>query len=123
VRVGHGRGYYGGGQLAQRHSSSGGGWLTTAIVVAGLGAAAWFLWPRKKLAPGIAPGNESPAPSPPAPPSHDELLEQVARSRGFSSAKTFEDSVVATARELQASGARVDLGPHLQHLAPRLESP
>lgn len=55
----------------------------------------------------------------------DELepadLDQLARLRGFSSTQMFEDSVVGTARALEASGAKVSLGPHLAHLKTRLE--
>ena len=48
-------------------------------------------------------------------------LEDDARARGFISVKNYEDSVIATARQLQATGAKVMLAPQLQHLAPQLE--
>jgi hypothetical protein len=115
--TGYGRGYYGDSQLAPRRSRSGSGWFTIAVVV-GLGAVIWFMLP------GIGPKSkqeEEPTPAPAAPLSHDEELDQLARSSGFSSTKTYEDSVVANARVLKANGGRVELGPHLQHLEPRLE--
>ena len=109
MSAGYGRGYYGDEQLAPRR---GGGWLT-AVIVVGAGAAIWFLWPRKaELKPESVTTTTPPMP--------DGEIGQIARSQGFSSMKTFEDSVVATARELQASGAKIDLGPHLAHLTPRL---
>jgi len=132
---GYGRGYYGNDQIAtaiapRRRSGGGGrGWLTATIVV-GLGAAIWFLWPRRddlppKLESAMTP---TPPPSPPSPERSDlppstyaEEIDRLARARGFSSTQMFEDSVIATARELQASGAKIDLGPHLAHLASRLE--
>lgn len=49
-------------------------------------------------------------------------LEDDAMKRGFLSVKDYEDSVVASAKQLQASGAKVMLAPHLQHLAPQLEA-
>lgn len=49
-------------------------------------------------------------------------LESDAKSRGFSSVQAFEDAVVTSAKQLQATGAQVVLAPHLQHLAPRLSS-
>jgi len=45
---------------------------------------------------------------------------QFAQSRGYPSAKEYEDAVVASARQLKDSGAQVMLAPHLAHLAPRL---
>jgi hypothetical protein len=35
--------------------------------------------------------------------------------------KDYEDSVIKSAKQLQAAGAKVVLAPHLEHLAPRLE--
>jgi hypothetical protein len=49
-------------------------------------------------------------------------LEDDARARGFVMVKDYEDSVVASAKQLQAAGAQVVLAPHLQHLASRLET-
>jgi len=49
-------------------------------------------------------------------------VEDDARARGFVSVSDYEDSVIATAKQLQATGAQVVLAPHLQHLAPRLAS-
>ena len=49
-------------------------------------------------------------------------LEDDARARGFISVKDYEDSVVASAKQLQASGAQVMFAPHLQHLAAQLGS-
>ena len=50
-------------------------------------------------------------------------LEDEARARGFARVKDYEDSLVASATQLQAAGARVVLAPHLQHLAARVEPP
>lgn len=47
-------------------------------------------------------------------------VEQDARVRGFMSVKDYEDALIATSKELQASGAKITLAPHLQHLAPQL---
>lgn len=47
-------------------------------------------------------------------------LEDDAQARGFVSVDDYEDSVVATAKQLQATGAQVVLAPHLQHLAAKL---
>lgn len=76
------------------------------------------------------------APLPPAPPpavsqssvaivplgSFQKQLEDDARARGFVLVRDYEDSVVATARQLQTAGTKVILAPHLQHLASRLEA-
>ena len=48
-------------------------------------------------------------------------VEDDAHARGFVSASDYEDSVVETAKQLEATGAKVTLAPHLQHLAPRLK--
>jgi len=53
-------------------------------------------------------------------PQLDQLA--IAQARGYSSQKAYEDAVVASARQLQETGAKVVLASHLQHLAPRLES-
>jgi len=123
VRAGYGRGYYGEGQLAPRRSG-GGGWFKVVAVV-GVGAAVvWLLWPRSKASPALALHEPPPAPPAapplPAPAAGSEGLDQVARSRGFASTKEYEDAVLEDARELRAAGAKVDLGPHLQHLESRL---
>ena len=47
-------------------------------------------------------------------------LEDDALLRGYSSTKDYEDSVVAIAKEIEATGTKVVFAPHLQHLAPRL---
>ena len=143
--AGYGRGYYGAGQLARspRRKRS---WFTI-VAVLGVGAAVvWFLWPRK-VPPDFGPIGKEPERSQPLPqPSQSSplvvinttgtasvplatgaigaFLKQVeddARSRGYLSIKDYEDSVVATAKQLQATGAKVVLAPHLQHLAPRIE--
>lgn len=44
-------------------------------------------------------------------------------AEGYPGQKVYEDAVVASARQLQAAGAKVLLAPHLAHLAPRLGSP
>jgi hypothetical protein len=54
---------------------------------------------------------------PPLPPPQ---LTQEAIARGYPSQQAYEDAVVATARQLQDTGARVTLAPHLQHLATRV---
>ena len=109
---GYGRGYYGGQQLAPRRRS-GGGWFKIALVV-GLGAAAviWLKWPRKKI--------EFSVPPPSAPPPDPAAVARTAYDRGFSSPTSYEDAIVDNARQLQATGARVELAPHLQYLQPRL---
>ena len=61
---------------------------------------------RSLAAPVHLPG--LPAPSEPA--------------RGLASAREYEDAVVASARQLQDSGAKVVLAPHFAHLTPRLRS-
>jgi hypothetical protein len=48
-------------------------------------------------------------------------LEDDARARGYVSVNDYEDSVIATAKQLQSAGAKVVLAPHLEHLTPRLE--
>lgn len=145
MRAGHGRGYYGVGQLAQsapRRRS----WFTV-VAVLGVGAAVvWLLWPRR-VPPdfaSVAKVPERPSATPPPAVSRSpqisaidttgsalmtsatgaflKQLEDDARSRNFTSVKDYEDSVVMNAKQLQSVGAKVVLAPHLQHLAPRLES-
>lgn len=117
MSAGYGRGHYGAEQLDRERRRSGGGWFKIVAVV-GLGAVVWLMWPRERPEYAFA---QEPSP-PPAPPSPDGDLDQVARSRGFPSTKAYEDSMIASARELRAAGAKVELAPHLQHLAARLES-
>lgn len=140
MRAGYGRGYYGTGQLAQdppRRRS----WFTW-VAVLGVGAAVvWLLWPRRVALPDLAPTAKQPEPSPAAPapavvptvhatassaPATEatgaflKQLEDDARARGYLSVKDYEDSVVATAKQLQAAGAKVVLSPHLQHLSAKI---
>jgi hypothetical protein len=112
---GYGRGYYGSGQLNRPPSGSGRGWLI-GLAVVGIGAAAWYFWPRKTM-----PVTAMQQPFAPYPPNEDELG-RLARARGYASVAAFEDAVIATARELRKSGAEVRLSPPLQHLESRLES-
>ena len=141
MRAGYGRGYYGVGQLVQaapRRRS----WFTV-VAVLGVGAAAvWFLWPRK-APPDFGPVGKEPERPASTPPSSTQSsaidttgsalmtgatgaflkqLEDDARSRGFTSVKDYEDSVIMNAKQLQTAGAQVVLAPHLQHLAPQLGS-
>jgi len=138
-KSGYGRGYYGVGQLAREPSRRrGSGWIKLAVVV-GVGAVVWIMWPRKPEYVPVPSGDEPKPPSPPFPPppeappqqlalvqhihQHAPQLDQLAnaQSRGYSSQKAYEDAVVASARQLQETGAKVVLASHLQHLAPRLE--
>ena len=63
----------------------------------------------------------APAPATSATGAFRKQLEDDARARGFVLVKDYEDSVVKSAKQLQAAGAKVVLAPHLEHLAPRLE--
>jgi hypothetical protein len=130
VSTGYGRGHYGDEQLAPRRE--GGGWFKVAVVV-GLGVVAW-----KWVLPSVFGPKTPQQPQMPMQqqqqqfqqqqqpllrePSADEDLAELARLRGFASVQAFEDAVVANARELKASGARVELAPFLQHLEPRVEA-
>jgi hypothetical protein len=58
---------------------------------------------------------------PPLPQQQPPQIAQIADERGYPSQQAYEDAVVASARQLQASGAKIVLAPHLAHLAPRLE--
>lgn len=133
MKVGYGRGYYGGAQLAQdpvrRRGSS---WGKIALVV-GVGAVIWLMWPRTpkpEHEAGPGDGEAKPPSLPPTPPNTEaqtsgaqpQQLSQVAEARGYPGQQAYEDAVVASARQLQASGARVELAPHLAHLASRLGS-
>ncbi len=53
-------------------------------------------------------------------PSGPNQVAQLAQSRGYPSTREYEDAVVASAKQLQDSGAKVVLAPHLAHLAARL---
>ncbi len=114
MSAGYGRGYYGNAQLEQGTRRSRRGWI---VALVGIGAAVWLMWPRSssESAPDGKPDGK------PKRPSTNEELEELARARGFSSAKLYEDALVSNARELQAAGADVVLAPHLRHLAPLLE--
>ena len=126
---GYGRGYYGAGQLAPKppQPRRGSGWIKLAVVV-GVGAAVWYLWPRKpKLdyddESGGGGGSYPPPPSPPPPLPEGQLaqaFDQESYARGYPSQQAYEDAVVASARQLQDTGARVTLAPHFQHLTQRL---
>jgi hypothetical protein len=108
MSAGYGRGHYGSEQLARSRTEGGSGWFKIAIV-AGLGAAVyWWVIPaitRPKIK--VEPKYESSPSPPPAPLSAQEDLEQLARSRGYSSAQEYQDVVRAMVDELQARGARV----------------
>lgn len=115
MSAGYGRGHYGNEQLAQRRSGGvGGGWFKIAAVV-GLGAVIWW-W----VIPAIGPKSKHVEETPPQPQEPPPDLSQAAQARGFSSTAAYEDSVLMNARELKAAGAKVELGPHLAHLEPRL---
>jgi hypothetical protein len=139
---GYGRGYYGEEQLA-KEPRRGSGWGKIALVV-GVGAVVWLMWPRKS-SPVYVVGDAAKPPAPPSPllpealpatalpaassvvlPSQIALppaslqTPQTAEARGYASQQAYEDAVVATARQLQATGAQITLAPHLAHLAPRL---
>jgi hypothetical protein len=71
----------------------------------------------------------APYPAPSAPPvltepqvHHAQVAQQLIQSRVYPSMRAYEDAIVASARQLQDSGAEVVLAPHLAHLAPRLGS-
>jgi hypothetical protein len=49
---------------------------------------------------------------------HAQIAQPLASS--LPSMKEYEDAIVASARQLQATGAKVVLAPHLAHLASRL---
>ena len=145
MSAGYGRGYYGEQQLARAPKKR--NWFTL-VAVLGVGAAVvWLLWPRKttydlpttsrepeRLAPSPSPStsplvvinttNGSPAASAPlvATGAFLKQVEDDARARGFMSVKDYENSVIATAKQLQATGAKVMLAPHLQHLESQLGS-
>lgn len=148
MSAGYGRGYYGAGQLARSPRKR--SWFTI-VAVLGVGATVvWLLWPRK-AAPdfgsvGKEPERQTPTPAPSTSPlvvinttsvphatsapyttapvatgAFLKQLEDDASARGFLAVKDYEDSVIASAKQLQSAGAKVLLAPHLQHLAPQLE--
>lgn len=142
---GYGRGYYGSGQLEQKQQPKRTSWFKVVAVVGVGGAVAWFLWPRKPPPDLSAYFPSDPKPSPPVETvasttqamavqgsstlgplvplgAFQKQLEDDARARGYVLVKDYEDSVVASARQLQAAGAKIILEPHLQHLAPRLQT-
>jgi hypothetical protein len=49
-------------------------------------------------------------------------VEDDARARGYVSPADYENAVITTARQLQETGAKVVLAPHLQHLTRRIGS-
>lgn len=57
----------------------------------------------------------------PSQPRYASANQQPPQPRSYGSAREYEDAVVASARQLQDSGAKVVLAPHLAHLASRLE--
>jgi hypothetical protein len=146
VSAGYGRGYYGADQLA-KPPRRGNGWIKLAVV-AGVGAVVWLMWPRAAQgepsrdgdvpqlpppqpqsvvppAPTIAASPAQPPPLALAPPAPLALPDQqhaaqFAQSRGYPTSKDYEDAVVASARQLQDSGAKVVMAPHLAHLTSRL---
>lgn len=144
MSAGYGRGYYGSEQLAKPPKKR--SWFTWIAVLGAGAGVVWFLWPKKTpyaSLPGFKDLDRAPAPtaasngSPlvvintaaaptaaaPAPMgAFMKQLEDDARAHGFADVKNYEDSVVATAKELQTTGAKVILAPHLQHLAAQLGS-
>ena len=150
MSVGYGRGYYGEGQLARTPRKR--SWFTIVAVLGVGATVVWLLWPNKAVPNfgSVGKGSQAPTPTPPptpttsplvvinntasAPPASVPLtvpapfgamlkqLEDDAHARGFIAVKDYEDSVVLTAKQLQSTGAKVVLAPHLQHLASQLES-
>lgn len=197
MKEGYGRGYYGAGQLAPPPAHrKGKGWAKWAIAlgVVGVGAVAWYMWPRKPEEDNFrgGPGEKNPRFPPPVPPpgnwgpeqggdlSQREVYDRNYPHRedpGFRPVKepppvseqargyyrtegvpfqprnpgvrayadavagrpllppvgqgipagqnalaqqAYEDAMVASARQLQATGNKVILAPHLAHLAPRI---
>lgn len=150
MSAGYGRGYYGEGQLARAPRKR--SWFTIVAVLGVGATVVWLLWPNKAAPNfgTVGKGSFAPTPPPTTAPTTAPLvvinntasaplasvpvtaaapfgamlkqLEDDARARGFLAVKDYEDSVVATAKQLQSTGAKVVLAPHLQHLASQLES-
>ena len=142
MSAGYGRGYYGSEQLAKPPKKR--SWFTWVAVLGAGAGVVWLLWPKKSpyaSMPGFKDFDRTPAPTaatngtplvvinntsaaPTAAPApmgaFMKQLEEDARAHGFTDVKNYEDSVVATAKELQTTGAKVILAPHLQHLASQL---
>lgn len=149
--AGYGRGYYGENQLAKDPPRRGSVWIKIALVL-GAGAVIWYVWRRRsaaraaaQLGPefGLAGGEPSLAQALPplewqrvqpqfvqpqlvVPASQPTLVHhaQIAQppAPALPSMREYEDAIVASARQLQATGAQVVLAPHLAHLASRLGS-
>jgi hypothetical protein len=105
------RGIYGPTKGRGAYGPKSGSWKTVAFVVA-IGAGIYLLSPggRHFLRRGKLPLLPPP----------ELTLDQIARSRGFSSAQAYEEAVVAVARDIQAADARTQLRSELAHLEPRL---
>jgi hypothetical protein len=130
LREGYGRGYYGEGQLARTPQPRGSGWFKVALVLGVGGAAAWYFWWRKPklelpLGTGIQLAQEKTLVFDAIPSSHaiPSSSHAVAASRGFPSQQEYEDGIVAMAKHLQDTGAKIELAPHFTHLAPRIAPP
>ena len=151
MSIGYGRGYYGSGQLAQDAPRKKSWFKIVAVLGVGAAAVWFLWPRKAAYDPGNLGGKdlERPLalPSTPtsplvvintisAPPTQQPLttnnppvatggflkqLEDDAHARNFLTVKDYEDSVIASAKQLQAIGAKVILAPHLQHLAPQLE--
>lgn len=125
MKEGYGRGYYGEGQLAQP-PRRGSRWFKVALVLGvGGAAAAWYFWWRKpKLELPLGTNLQL---------AHEKMFlldalpvsttKEISASRGFPSQQEYEDGIVAMAKHLQDTGARVELAPHLAHLSPRISPP
>lgn len=150
MSVGYGRGYYGDGQLARTPRKR--SWFTIVAVLGVGATVVWLLWPNKVASNfgSVGKGSQAPTPTPPPTPTTSPLvvinnttsaplanvpattaapfgamlkqLEDDAHAHGFLAVKDYEDSVISTAKQLQTTGAKVVLAPHLQHLASQLES-
>lgn len=152
MRAGYGRGYYGEGQLARSAPRRRSWFTVVAVLGVGAAVVwlLWPRGSSPEPMYGGKESEAPPPPPPPSgaqiqisPPTSLLLqisapaeasppgvavgaflkqLEDDALLRGFSSTKEYEDSVIAIAKELGATGTKVMLAPHLQHLAPRLGS-
>lgn len=113
---GYGRGYFGNEQMDRQPKRAGVGWFKV-LAATGLGVAAWYFWPRKGESPSAA------SEAVPTAALNDDTLMHVARARGFASAKAYEDALIASAKELRATDAKVEFSPHFQYLDKRVEAP